>query len=345
MPRSQLSLQWQLFPGVEFTQYRHDWDQLNARISASALLSSRFIQPCLDHFSDEQLMLAVAREGERIVAMTLIERVGYARWLTFQPSQAPVGCWLSDLDYDLDRLLESLAKALPDPALQISITQQDPQIMPRPEQNPRMSTLDYITTGRLDIPDDFEAYWQNRGKNVRQNTNKAKNRLEREGVDIRLEIAADEQSVRDYVAEFGVLESAGWKRETGTAVHIDNQQGRFYTQLLQSFMPENCQVWRYYFNDQLVAIDLCLCVDGVLYILKTTYDEQWKRYSPAFMMHLEGVRELSQLPVERIEFYGPAMDWHKKLTQDLRTMYHITWYRSALLPKLKQLLRRSKGSA
>lgn len=345
MSQSQSSPQWQLFSGAVFEQHQQAWDQLNERLSASALLSSRFIQPCLDHFGNDKIKLAVAQAGETLVAMVLIEPAGYGRWLTFQPSQAPVGCWLSDPNYDLDTLLTGLAKALPDPALQISITQQDPQMMPRPQSSGRMSTLDYITTGRLDIPEDFDGYWQSRGKNVRQNTNKSKNRLEREGIDIRFEIATGADEVRDYIAQFGELESAGWKRETGTAVHIDNQQGKFYTQLLESFMPDDCQVWRYYFDERLVAIDLCLCVDGVLYILKTTYDEEWKRYSPAFMMHLEGVRELVQQPVQRIEFYGPAMDWHKKLTQDLRTMYHITWYRSALLPTLKQLLQRFKGNS
>ena len=332
-------IRWQLYPVSEFARLKQAWDELNLKQGGSALLSSRFIEPCLEHFCAAEVKLAIATSNElqQPVAATLIERIGLGRWQTLQPSQAPIGFWLSDPAIDFETLLAELAKALPGWVLSISITQQDPELLPRPSAMQQLTTLDYITTGRLVIPEDFQQYWQQRGKNVRQNINKSKNRLQREGISVTFEIADDPASVRQYVAEFGDLESAGWKRETGTAVHIDNVQGRFYTQLLEAFMPDQCQIWRYRFDEQLVAVDLCLCVDGVLYILKTTYDEAFKRYSPAFMMHLAGIEALTEQSVERIEFYGPAMEWHKKLTQELRTMYHITWFSHPLIQQLKQL--------
>ncbi len=333
---------WELLPVTEFNQFRTQWDRLNDVGSASALLSSRFVEPCLSAFATGTETLAIARHCGNIVLMAMVEQVGFGRWQTLQPSQAPIGFWLGG-GGSLPALLESLAKSLPGWVLSISITQQDPAILVRPEPDAQLTTLDYITTGRMEIPDDFEAYWQSRGKNVRQNTNKSKNRLEREGIVIDLEIATDPVEIRNYVADFGDLESAGWKQNTGTAIHIDNPQGRFYSDLLSRFMPEGGQVWRYSFNGQLVATDLCISRDSMLYILKTTYDESWKRYSPAFMMHLEGVRQCGKHNIRAVEFYGPAMDWHKKLTEDLRTMYHITWFSHACIPLLKDLKQRLLG--
>ncbi|MFT6915424.1 MAG: CelD/BcsL family acetyltransferase involved in cellulose biosynthesis [Motiliproteus sp.] len=334
---------WKLLPVTRFKDHKDTWDRLNQAGSSSALLSSRFIEPCLSAFSNGSETFAIATRGDSVLTMAILERVGFGRWQTVQPSQAPIGFWLGGTETKAIALLESLSQALPGWVLSISITQQDPAILPRPEQSAQVTTLDYITTGRMDIPADFEAYWQSRGKNVRQNINKSKNRLEREGVDITFDIVKDSSAISDYIAGFGELESAGWKQNTGTAVHVDNKQGRFYIDLLQRFMPDDSQVWRYCFNGKLAATDLCISEGGVLYILKTTYDENWKRYSPAFMMHLEGVRLCSEQDIQAIEFYGPAMEWHKKLTKELRTLYHITWFSHPLIPKTKRLKQRLLG--
>ena len=38
--------------------------------------------------------------------------------------------------------------------------------------------------------------------------------------------------MHDAVKDYGQLESKGWKSESNTAIHIDNPQGLFYTQML-----------------------------------------------------------------------------------------------------------------
>ena len=43
--------------------------------------------------------------------------------------------------------------------------------------------------------------------------------------------------------------------------------------------------------------------------------------------------------LKRIEFYGKAMEWHKSLSDELRTMYHINKYRWASL-LLQDIIRR-----
>ena len=82
-------------------------------------------------------------------------------------------------------------------------------------------------------------------------------------------------------------------------------------------------------------MNLCVCGNKSLIILKTTYDQSVKNTSPAMLMHEEIIKEIFQ---ERefvsIEFYGRVMDWHNKLTNNIRQMYHINYYRSGLIKYL-----------
>jgi len=41
--------------------------------------------------------------------------------------------------------------------------------------------------------------------------------------------------------------------------------------------------------------------------------------------------------IRRIEYYGRLMDWHTKLTDRKRTLYHLTAYRWPLVKQLTHL--------
>ena len=107
----------------------------------------------------------------------------------------------------------------------------------------------------------------------------------------------------------------------GTAIHPDNEQGRFYRAMLEAFCSAGAgRIYRYRFGDRVVAIDLCIEGGGALVILKTTYDESIKTISPAFLMREESFRGLfGERRLKRIEFFGKLMEWHTRWTDDIRT--------------------------
>ncbi len=336
---AELSLQWTIHPIEYFIEISGQWQNLNKNTANTLLLDPRFISPLIKHFADKEMVIALAHQKQELVAASILSKKGFGQWQTFQPSQAPLGMWLCQPAHFHDSsFYKKLAKTLPGMVLTISITQQDPQLLPRPEENKYFSTLDYITTARLDIPEDFENYWQSRSKNVRTSVGKAKRRLEKEGKEIRFEVKSCVEDIRSGVVNYGKLESEGWKNETGTAIHIDNNQGKYYTDMLSAFAPEQCQIWRYFFDEELVATDLCIDDGSTIFILKTTYAEPWQRYSPAFSLHVDGIAHCSKTGLKSIEFYGPSMQWHKKLTEDERVMYHLTYYNTPIVKSIKQLL-------
>jgi hypothetical protein len=72
---------------------------------------------------------------------------------------------------------------------------------------------------------------------------------------------------------------------------------------------------------------------------QTTYDEKVKIVSPATLMRHEVMNRLfDEGRITRIEFYGKAMEWHLRWTNDLRTLYHVNRYRWSVLKRLRSAL-------
>ena len=70
-------------------------------------------------------------------------------------------------------------------------------------------------------------------------------------------------------------------------------------------------------------------------ILKTTYDETERATSPAHLMRHESLTDIfDNARFRRIEFYGRVKAWHTKLTEDVRTMFHVNRYRWPILANL-----------
>jgi CelD/BcsL family acetyltransferase involved in cellulose biosynthesis len=230
---------------------------------------------------------------------------------------------------ELETVISALIRTLPGFPLALGITQQDPALTPRPPDSVRMATIDYINTARILVEGGYEDYWNARGKNLRQNMRKVQNKLEKDGLIYQLKCISDPAQVKGAIESYGRLESAGWKAADGTAVQSGNVQGNFYTDMLEAFCLAGCgRIYYLTFNDAIVAMDLCIYQGDTIIILKTSYDEAYREYSPAMLMHQELFRELFQTgDFHLIEFYGKVMDWHLRWTEDIRTMYHVNVYR------------------
>lgn len=316
---------WQLYPIAQFNQHIKTWNELNSNNSNTPLLTSDFVVPLLQHFSTGNELLAIHGNPTQPNAMAILSKRRFAVWETMQPSQAPLGLWLQNKNIERSVLLPELRKALPFPTLLIGLTQQDPDLLPRPERSNNLSTLDYIQTARVSVNGNFQDYWSQRGKNLRQNLNRQRNRLKREDIQTTLKIISAPEDIRQAVIDYGQLESAGWKSDGGTAIHIDNTQGKFYCDMLTNFAEQkNALIFQYYYNDNLVATDLCIKDEYSLIILKTTYDEAITSSSPAMLMRQEAFEYIfDNRLVKKIEFYGKVMDWHTKWSNEIRDLYHI----------------------
>jgi CelD/BcsL family acetyltransferase involved in cellulose biosynthesis len=338
-------LTWENLPASALQQRADiglEWNRLNAARGDLPFLSADAIGIALEVFGDGRERLLIGRSGA-VVAMLVLVPQSRLQWSTFQPSQIPLGAWVAKPDLSATALANSLIKNQLGLCLVLSITQIDPSLAPRGVDSANSEHSDYIDTGWVDIEGSFEQYWSARGKNLRQNMRKQRNKLAAEGMNTCMKVWVEPEQMAPALARYAALESAGWKSAHGTAINADNDQGRFYTRLFESAAARGeAVVYEYLLDDRSVAMNLCLRRSGVLVVLKTTYDESIKSLSPAFLLREEELKSIfTEARIRRIEYYGRLMDWHTKLTEQKRTLYHLTAYR---WPLVKQLaLRRRKS--
>lgn len=337
------SIKWTLSTANQSSSpWAKEWDQLNDRAGALPFLASDVMLAALTHFGTGKELLAVGSCAGETVAMALLTRKNAITWESFQPSQLPLGAYLQLPEFRVDAAASTLLLALPKPALLLGLTQLDPAWLDRPQDSATTTVIDYIDTAWVNVAGSFDEYWAARGKNLRQNMRKQRNKLEADGIIPRLEILGTPDTISGAIVDYGRLESAGWKAEIGTAVQLDNAQGRFYRQILESA----CQrgegvIYRYWFGEKVVAVDLCVKHRDTLVILKTTYDENYKAVSPAFLMREESFRKLfEEGAIKRIEFFGKMMEWHTRWTEHSRRLYHLTHYRWSWVRYLKDKFQR-----
>ena len=333
------SMKWTRFPAAQFANFAAEWDRLSDRVApAMPFLRAAFIEPLIRYFSDGTEVVVVGEESGQVKVAAVMRRVRTGVWETFQPSQLPLGAILFDRSVEFAQIMPQMLAAMPQVSLSVGITQLDPLLVPRPTSSARLQTLDYIETAWIPVAGTFEAYWEGRGKNLRHNIRKQRSKLSEQGISSRLETLTHKDDVESVLKDYSSLESAGWKASHGTAIHVENEQGRFYRDMLESFCSAGQgRLYRYWFGDTPVAVDLCITGGQTLIILKTTYAESIQGFSPAFLMRHEAFADLfREGKIRRIEFYGRVMDWHKRWTDEARTLYHSTFYRWKWLLRLKE---------
>jgi CelD/BcsL family acetyltransferase involved in cellulose biosynthesis len=316
-------------PIDRFDQVAPDWDLLATRYARAPFMGSAFVRASLRHFSsgNERIVVITDAQGPAAIGVFVRRR---GMWETFQPSQSPMGALVTREVVGLGDLLEVVGRGCGALATGAAATQQDPLFCERPTPSAgHLATLDYIQTASVAMVGSFDEYWNARGKNLRQNLRKQRRKLQDEGVRTTLEVLTSPSSVAQGLADYAALETAGWKAGGGTAIGLDNAQGRFYAEMLDAYCSAGRgKICRYRFGDRVVVVDLCIESDDTLVVLKTTYDESIHGYSPAALMREELFQQWWQEGrLKRIEFYGPAKDWHLRWTDEVRTMYHVNWYR------------------
>ena len=334
---------------------RQQWDALNAAQGQLPFLASHAIVSALAFLGtgQERLLIGSKVTGENgetgaalntaggtVVAMLVLAPLRWQRWQIFQPSQLPLGAWVCLPHLPVLALARSVMRGPVNgrlgACLTLSFSPLDPLLTRRPPDAPDSETRDYIDTAWVETQADFEHYWQARGKNLRHNLRKQRQRLHTEGITLCMQTLRQPEDMAAAVARYGALESQGWKSQQGTAIHDQNAQGHFYRALLEDASQHSeAVVFQLLFDERVVAMNMGLQRGGTLVVLKTTYDESFSHYSPAFLLQETVLREFhGSQAIQRLEFFGRVMDWHTKWTQQQRTLYHLTLYR---WPWLKQL--------
>lgn len=309
-----------------------EWAGLNSELfDDHPLLSPEFVVPLVRHFAGTDVLLAHADDPGAGRALVLLRprRAGF--WSTFLPSQAPISPALLDKGADIDRLIAEL----PGVALGIDFLCQDPEYsgVAGESRDGAREQIRHLTTTAAELNSSFEDYWAARPKNLRRNMKRYFNRLSASGDQPRLEVHTDIAEVHSGLQRYGLMESAGWKASAGTAIHPENQQGRFYADVLEGFGRRgDFRVYELYIGESLAASRLCILNRNMLIVLKTTYDENLSHYAPGrVLLHMLLEREFSTREVSRVEFYTNANADSLSWATTSRDIFHVSQYRFSQL--------------
>lgn len=329
-------MRWRTTPIDDLPGLLPQWQRLNEQAGDCALLHPDFVAPLVEAFATPACRLAILGDEAAPEAMAVVTP-GRLGWSSLQIPNGPLGLWLSRPGLDLAEAGAALLRALPGLPVMLSVTQQDPDLLPRPEAGPRLATIDYITTARITVRGPFEDYWQGRSKNLKKNIRRQLNKLEREGVDLRLEILDQPGDMERAVADYARMETGGWKGQAGTAVRRGDRQSGFYVAMMRRFSVRGEAVAaRLLYDGVAVASFLLLWRNGIVITLKIAYDEALARQtSPSLLLRHALLRHLFEGGRCRaVEFYGAVRQWHLPWTDEFRTMYHANLYRWPLVAAL-----------
>jgi len=333
---------WQLLPWGAFAEFTADWDRLNQRLyQAHPLLDSRFVAALLKHFAQPCTYLAIYQiTGEPISNLLILEPTKLGLWRTFLPSQAQIAPVLCSEP----AALSQLPAALPGFTLAIDILCQDPLFSFAQTTVPYLDVFAHVTTINIEITRSFTDYWQQRSRKLQQNIRRYFNRLSKNGSTYKLNIITTPNELELALQRYGVLESKSWKGASGTAIHRDNLQGLFYTDVLQTFASNRqAEIVELCFNDQLVASRINVLNTQMLVTLKTSYDEDLAKMAPGrLLLYLLIEREFNLQRLMQIEFYTNATNDQKTWATDSRTIQQLTLYRGMIEKKLTYIYRSVK---
>lgn len=177
---------------------------------------------------------------------------------------------------------------------------------------------------------------------------------------------------RDHEADFAIVvppgeleaelddgfrvEASGWKGEAGTAIVSDPATEAFYREIAREFeRRRELRLSRICLDGTTVAFDLCILHDGRLYLLKTGFDEDFRRLAPGLVMRLSIIERCFELGLRSHELLGGESEWKAKFETGKRPHVNLRTYRrspvgltrytyrTALRPRLKRVYRRLKG--
>lgn len=151
------------------------------------------------------------------------------------------------------------------------------------------------------------------------------------------------------------VEAGGWKGAAGTAILSSPATETFYREIARSFQAaDGLRLSGIYFHDRLVAFDLSLLHARRLWLLKTGYDESFRRLAPGLVLRLKIIQRCYELGLEGHELLGDDSEWKRKFAtgaREHRIVRLYPWrpgglaryaYRRAIRPPLAAAYRRAQ---
>jgi CelD/BcsL family acetyltransferase involved in cellulose biosynthesis len=171
--------------------------------------------------------------------------------------------------------------------------------------------------------------------------------------DAELSIVEAPADLEDELEDGFRVEASGWKGKAGTAIVSAPETETFYRNLARAFhRRDELRLSRIVLDGETAAFDFCLLHRGRLYLLKTGFDERYRRLAPGLVMRLSIVERCFEMGLEAHELLGDETEWKRKFATSARAHANVRAYsrnpaglaryayRASIRPLLKKAYRR-----
>ncbi len=154
------------------------------------------------------------------------------------------------------------------------------------------------------------------------------------------------QDIHKHLPELLEVEASGWKGEGGTqtAISCDQSITRFYQQVVEEFSASGqCMLNLLTLNDKCIAGQLCLLVDGTVYILKIGFAESFSAIAPGNLIMGELFRQCAEDSQIRAASFITDKEWNFLWGAVSASVYdHKIFNHATLMGWFGYLARRTK---
>lgn len=154
------------------------------------------------------------------------------------------------------------------------------------------------------------------------------------------------EDIHAHFDEFVRVEAAGWKGQggTNTAIACDEAGNRFYKTLVDGFGASGqCMLNLLTLNDKCIAGQLCLAVDGTVYILKIGFDEAYSAIAPGNLIMEQMFQHCAEDKQTSAVSFVTGKDWNYLWgARSLQVYDHQIFNRASLRGWIGYLLYRIK---
>lgn len=326
--------------------WRGEWDALNQRLYAGhPFRDSRFVDAMLRHFGDGSVRLCIHRTDGRVDGMLLLCPRRFGIWTQFVPDQAQAAPPL----LERSDMLRELFPALSPFAWAIELMCQDPHFAPAGLIHEGATTRlkQHVLTMNVELDGGFGEYWEGRSRKLVQNLRRYQRRIEQECGAPELRVTRDAAEMAAAVARYAQLESMGWKGQEGTAVNVDDAQGRFYTEIMERFAETGqAEVIEYWLGEKLIASRMVATGAGMAIMLKTAYDETLSKYAPGRLLLKDLLQRMFEQGNEHVvEFYTHATQDQLAWATGRRHIVHAMLFHRPCQGRLYDIIQTIKSLA
>lgn len=326
------AVQWRL---IDFESYPgdiwHDWQALcRSHHASNPMLDAVFVRLLVEYFGSDIYVLQGEQDGTTRT-LALLENSAKGVWRGFRPSQAQAALVVGKPASTIDT--RAIVKALPGISLRLDLQGLDPrEHEPFLQPSPSVQLDNSLHDMCVDISGSFEDYWNARPRNLRKNMRRYRKRLDDEVGKAHLLVLSRPDDIAMATDRYGIIETRGWKGRNGTALHPDNRQGGFYRELMTEMADQSrALVYELYAGDHLLASRLCVTGDVVMVILKTTFDEEFRRYGVGRQLLYETLKHVfEQRGASAVDFYTDASRDQLEWSTSDRWMSNGSYYRSSI---------------